>query len=72
MEKIKQLELPSVAPIISVDAGPGVGVNNLEIKARFVEMCMIQQTDTRVRIHRARGDSVRMKLRGQMHQLQIV
>ena len=59
IEKIKQLELPNVAPIISelTDAGPGVGVNNLEVKASFAEMCMIQDTGRRVRIHRARGDS---------------
>ena len=58
IEKIKQLELPNVAPIISevTDAGPGVGVNNLEVKARFAEMCMIQDTDRRVHIHQARGD----------------
>ena len=59
IEKIKQLKLPNVAPIISLltDAGQGVGVNNLEVKARFAEMCMIQDADRRVRIHRARGDS---------------
>ena len=59
IEKIKQLELPNVAPIISelTDAGPGVGVKNLEVKARLTEMCMIQDTDRRVRIYRARGDS---------------
>ena len=53
IEKRKQLELPNVAPIISklTDAGPGVGVNNLEVKARFVEMCMIQDTDRRVPIN---------------------
>ena len=46
-------------PIISelTDAGPGVGVSNLEVKARFVELSEIQCTDRRVRIHRARGDS---------------
>ena len=40
IEKIKQLELPNVAPIISelTDARPGVGVNNLEVKERLVEM----------------------------------
>ena len=53
IEKIKQLELTHVAPIISelTDAGPGVGINSLEVKARFAEKCMIQDTDRRVRIH---------------------
>ena len=59
IEKIKQLELQNVAPIISelTDAGPGVGVNNLKVKARFADVCMIQDKDRRVRIYRARGDS---------------
>ena len=39
------------------DAGPGVGVSNVETKIRFVEMCRLQNSDRQIRIHRAPGDS---------------
>lgn len=39
------------------DAGPGVGVSNIETKIRFVEMCRLHQSDRRIRLHRAPGDS---------------
>ena len=39
------------------DAGPGVGISNLEVKMRFTELCRIRQSDLRIRLHRNRGDS---------------
>ena len=39
------------------DAGPGVGVSNIETKIKIVEMCRLYQSDRRVRLHRATGDS---------------
>ena len=58
-KEIEKLAPAVHLPIISelTDAGPGVGVSNLEVKARFVELSKIQCTDRRVRIHRARDDS---------------
>ena len=50
--------LAVVKPVISeeTDAGPGVGVSNLEVKMRFTELCRIQQSDRRIRLHRDHGD----------------
>ena len=47
-----------VKPVISehTDAGPGVGVSNLEVRARMAEISRIHGSDRRVRIHRAGGD----------------
>ena len=40
---IDKLQLPSFCPIVSelTDAGPGVGVNNTEVKFRFAEICIL-------------------------------
>jgi hypothetical protein len=39
------------------DAGPGVGVSNIEAKIRFAEMCRLERPDRQIRLHRAPGDS---------------
>lgn len=39
------------------DAGPGVGVNNTEVSFRDAEISRIYQSDYRIRVHRAAGDS---------------
>ena len=56
---IKSKKFSSIYPYLSeyTDAGPGVGVSNIETKIRFVEMCQIQNSDRRIRLHRAPGDS---------------
>ena len=56
---IDKLQLPSFCPIVSelTDAGPGVGVNNNEVKFRFAEICRLHKVWRRTRIHRAREDS---------------
>ena len=58
-KEIEKLALAVHLPIISelTDAGPGVGVSNYEVKARFAELSKIQCADRRVRIHQAHGDS---------------
>lgn len=59
IELIDEKKLASAYVYISeyTDAGPGVGVSNIEAKLRFVEMCRLQRSDRRIRIHRAPGDS---------------
>jgi len=39
------------------DAGPGVGVNNIDVKFRSAELDRIYDRDYRIRVHRSRGDS---------------
>lgn len=39
------------------DAGPGVGVSNMEVKFRDAELARVEGSDYRIRVHRARGDS---------------
>lgn len=55
----KSFNLSEVKPVIAeyTDAGPGVGVSNLEVRFRMAEMSRIHATSRRTRIHRARGDS---------------
>lgn len=59
MQTIDLLCLPEVKPIICeyTDAGPGVGISNTAVRFRFAEMCRIQNSVRRARIHRASGDS---------------
>ena len=59
INKINLIELPLVKPVITeeTDAGPGVGVSNMEVKFRFTELCRLHGSDRRVRVHRDRGDS---------------
>ena len=59
-----EINLPAAANEVSfryvaefTDAEPGVGVSHIETKIRFVEMCRLHQSDSRVRLHRAPGDS---------------
>ena len=49
----------NVRPIVAeyTDAGPGIGISNIAVKFRFAEMCRIQNSDQRIRLHRDRGDS---------------
>ena len=56
---ITALDLPQAKPRVAhnTDAGPGVGVSNTEVRCRDAELSMIEGSDYRVRIHRARGDS---------------
>ena len=39
------------------DAGPGVGVNNIDVKFRSAELDRIYDRDYRIRVHRSQGDS---------------
>ena len=39
------------------DAGPDVGVSNLEVRIRDAEFARIHNSDYRIRVHRSRGDS---------------
>ena len=59
IEFIKSKKFSSIYPYLSeyTGAGPGVGVSNIETQIRFVEMCWIQNSDRRIRLHRAPGDS---------------
>ena len=59
LECLEDLELPRVKPrwCDLSDAGPGVGVSNLEVRFRDAEMARIWNSDYRVRVHRARKDS---------------
>ena len=41
----------------ATDAGPGVGVSNLEVRFRDIEIARIHSSDRVNRIHRAPGDS---------------
>ncbi|KAG8175760.1 hypothetical protein JTE90_029245 [Oedothorax gibbosus] len=56
---INAYELPKVRPRVVelTDAGPGVGVSNIEVRIRSAEKVMIHNLDRLTRIHRSRGDS---------------
>ena len=43
--------------LLTTDAGPGVGVNNTEVKFREVELARLFKCRRINRIHRAPGDS---------------
>ena len=60
---IKDLQLPNVKPrwCDVTDAGPAVGISNLEVRFRDAEMCQMFNSDYRNRIHRSRGDKVLIK-----------
>lgn len=51
--------VPKIKPFISelTDAGPGVGVSNHQVKFRFAELYILQYSESRIRVHRAPGDS---------------
>ncbi len=59
IEVLKDLKLPSVKPRYAelTDAGPGQGVNNIDVRVRDAEISIIWNQDYRVRVHRSRGDS---------------
>ena len=59
LDLIKLMHLPLVKPRWAefTDAGPGVGVNNLEVSFRDAELARIYSSDYRIRVHRANGDS---------------
>ena len=59
LECLEDLKLPPVKPrwCDLSEAGPGVGVSNLEVRFRDAEMAQIWNSDYRVRVHRAREDS---------------
>lgn len=46
---------PRVATL--TDAGPGVNVNNFAVQIREAAMAKLEDSDYRIRVHRARGDS---------------
>ncbi len=61
-EVLKHLNSLTLSPVKPrwaefTDAGPGVGVNNLEVKVRSAELDRIYDRDYRIRVHRSRGDS---------------
>ena len=58
-EELENLQLPSVRPLWAdfTDAGPGVGVINVEVRFRDAELARLHKSDYRVRLHRSRGDS---------------
>lgn len=57
LDILKSLGLPEVKPCWAefTDAGPGVGVSNLEVKFRSSELDRIYSRDYRIRLHRSRG-----------------
>ena len=59
LQIIEELELPKAKPRCCdlSDAGPGVGVSNLEVRFRDAEICRMFGSDYRIRLHRSRGDS---------------
>lgn len=59
LDCLEELELPPIKPrwCDLTDAGPGVGVSNLEVRFRDAEMARIWNSDYRIRVHRAREDS---------------
>ena len=59
LDRLKSLRLPQVKPRWAefTDAGPGVGVNNIDVKFRTAEPDRIYDHDYRIRVHRSRGDS---------------
>lgn len=56
---VSDLKLPPVRPKWAdlTDAGPGVGISNLEVRFRDAEFARVHCKDYRVRVHRSRGDS---------------
>ena len=54
----KSKQLPLVKPCWTefTDAGPGVGVNILEVSFRVAELARVYSSDYRIRIHMAAGD----------------
>lgn len=59
LDKIERLQLtPMCCDVLkTTDAGPGVGVSNIEVRFRDVEIARIHSLDCVNRIHRAPGDS---------------
>lgn len=59
LDRLQSLRLPQVKPRWAefTDAGPGVGVNNIDVKFRSAELRRIYDRDYRIRVHRSRGDS---------------
>jgi hypothetical protein len=59
LDILNELNLPKVKPEIAylTDAGPGVGVSNVEVRFRDTELARLWNSDYRVRVHRSRGDS---------------
>ena len=59
LERFKDFEFQPVKPHKAdlTDAGPGVVVNNIDIKFRDEELTIIQNSEYRIRCHRSRGDS---------------
>ena len=59
LNHLNSLRLPPVKPRWAefTDAGPGVGVNNVEVKIRSAEPDIIYNRDYRIRVHRFRGNS---------------
>ena len=59
LQIIEELELPKAKPRCCdlSHSGPGVGVSNLEVRFRDVEICRMFGSDYRIRLHRSRGDS---------------
>ena len=59
LQAIRDFDLHPVKPLKAdfTDAGPGVTVNNLEVKFRNAQLAIIHNYDYRIRCHRSRGDS---------------
>ena len=59
LDKIERLQLtPMCCDVLKTTvAGPGVGVSNIEVRFRDVEIARIHSLDCVNRIHRAPGDS---------------
>ena len=57
--ELQELELPPVKPRFCdlSDAGPCVGVSNLQVKFSDAEICRIFSSDYRIRLYRSRGNS---------------
>ena len=59
LSKLEHLQLPKMCCSIlkATDAGPGVGITNVEVRFRDAEISRIHSSDRVNRIHRAPGDS---------------
>ena len=59
LQAVRDFDLHPVKPRKAdfTDAGPGVAVNNLEIKFRDAELAIVHNYDYRIRCHKSRGDS---------------
>ena len=57
--QIERLQLPPMCCDVlkATDAGPGVGVSNIEVRFRDVETARMHSSDRVNHIHRAPGDS---------------